>query len=106
MKIDPAYPFATIVNFAKGETAARSTARRFNSILSHFMDRKLPFLGYVPYAEAVSESISRQQPVTTLYPDSLVTQEFQYIAQTLSSISQTDSASLAGNKNLPLEITN
>lgn len=106
MEIDPAYPFATIVNFAEDESGARSTAARFNSILNHFMERELPFMGYIPATEEIRKSINRQTPVTKLYPDSLVTKEFRYIAQTLSSISKTGSDELEQGKNLSMEMTN
>jgi len=91
MEIDPAYPFATIVNFAEDEADARNTATRFNSVLEHFMGRELPFLGYIHTGDRIRDSISQQTPAVRLYPDSQVSQEFAYIAQTLSGIAQSGS---------------
>jgi flagellar biosynthesis protein FlhG len=105
MDIDPAYPFATIVNFADDASGARSTASRFNSILNHFMDRDLSYLGYISASDEIRDSIRQQVPVTKLHPDSLVTQEFRYIAQTLIGISKTGSDSLE-TKNLSMKMTN
>lgn len=105
MDIDPAYPFATIVNFANDEAGARSTASRFNSILDHFMGRDLPFLGQIPASDKIRDSIKKQVPVTKMYPESIVSQEFRYIAQTLISISKTGSNTLEA-KNVSMEMTN
>ncbi len=105
MDIDPAYPFATIVNFANDESGARSTASRFNTVLDHFMGRDLPFLGQIPASDEIRDSIKQQVPVTTLHPEAIVTQEFKYIAQTLISISKTGSDALEA-KNISMEMTN
>lgn len=85
MNIDPIYPFATIVNFAGNKKEAESTAARFNSILNHFMNRDLPYLGYIRSSEKIRDSIRRQQPVTQLYRDSKTTKEFEYIAGILAA---------------------
>lgn len=85
MDIDPVYPFATIVNFAGNEKEAESTAARFNSILNHFMDRELPYMGHIASSKIIRDSIRRQQPVTQLYPNSNTTKEFEYIAGILAA---------------------
>lgn len=106
LSVDPAYPFASVVNFASDEEDARSTAKRFNSILSHFMSRDLPFLGYIPAAGEVRESIKSQVPVARRSPGSEASREFKYIAQTLTSISKTGDTTFQQTVNSSMEIAN
>lgn len=106
MAIDPVYPFATLVNLAADEQNAHQTADRFNSIVQHFMDRTFPYLGHISASEEIRESIRRQIPVTRLYPEAAVNREFQYIAQMLMSISQTEQAVPGQSGSWSLEPTN
>lgn len=103
MNIDPVYPFATIVNFAENEKEAQSTATRFNSILNHFLDRELPYLGYISSSKKIRDSIRRQQPVTHLYPDSKTTNEFEYISRILTASHRAGYDSLSRPSEIPME---
>lgn len=60
--MDPDYPFSCIVNRAKNETSATETFRRFNSILSYFMQKQALYLGFVPASPLILDSIRNQSP--------------------------------------------
>lgn len=62
LEIDPDYPFGIAVNFADDAGNARDVANRFNMIVQHFLNRQLPFFGYVPIDERVRKSVHRQKP--------------------------------------------
>lgn len=102
MNIDPVYPFATIVNFAENEKEAQSTATRFNTILNHFLDCELPYLGYVSSSKKIRDSIRRQQPVIHLYPDSKTKNEFEYIASILTASHKAGYDSLSRPAKIPM----
>lgn len=106
LNIDPAYPFASIVNFAEDENGAQSTVTRFNSILNHFLDRRLPYLGFVPSSDKIRDSIHQQKPVTSLYPNSKAAKEFEYIAKLLAGITESGYTSLSKPANLTIETSN
>lgn len=60
---DPDYPLATIVNFADSEADAESIAERFGAVTSRFTGQIPSFLGWVPYAHSIRQSVSAQIPV-------------------------------------------
>ena len=62
LEIDPAYPFGLAVNFAQDVENARDVAGRFNAIISHFMNRNLPYFGFLPLDERVRRSVHHQKP--------------------------------------------
>lgn len=85
LQIDPDFPFAGIINMCENKMEANYILTRFNRILGHFMNRELPYLGHIPYAEAIRDSISQQQPLSALHPVATQENQFQYIASALSA---------------------
>ncbi len=59
---DPAYPFATLVNFADEAREAQSVAERFGTITQHFVGRRPGYLGWVPFSSHVRRAVAEQQP--------------------------------------------
>lgn len=60
---DPDYPLATVVNYAEDEDDAEGIAERFGAITTRFMGTAPRFLGWVPYAHSIRQSVSTQTPV-------------------------------------------
>lgn len=60
---DPAYPLATVVNFADSADEAQSVADRFATITEHFTGQVPNYLGWVPFSAQVRHSVSAQEPV-------------------------------------------
>ncbi len=88
LKVDPAYPFAAIVNFARSEEEAREVLERFNSIVDHFMNRQFPYLGFIPMADVVRKSVADQQPFVRADPEGAPATEIRYIAEALIGLSK------------------
>lgn len=59
---DPDYPLGTLVNYAEDPADGESIAERFGAVTSRFLDDAPRFLGWVPYAHAIRQSVSRQTP--------------------------------------------
>ena len=59
--IDPGYPFASIVNFAKCEETAHSIHKRFNHILGYFLHKKAAYFGFIPESDGLRQSVKQQQ---------------------------------------------
>ncbi len=59
---DPAYPMATVVNFADTEEEARSVAYRFGRITQRFMLQMPAYLGWIPYSPMIRRSVAEQRP--------------------------------------------
>jgi flagellar biosynthesis protein FlhG len=81
--IDPEYPFAAIVNLAEGEKDAEDTAKRFNTILSYFLNKEAAFLGFIPSSEQIRTAIKNQVPLSRSENSGKVMNEFQFIAQNI-----------------------
>ena len=92
LEVDPAYPFAAIINFANDEDDAREVLDRFNSIVDHFMNRRFPYLGFIPMAESVRQSVTEQVPFVRTDPDGTTTEEVRYIAEALVGLSKQEPA--------------
>ncbi|MDI6402544.1 P-loop NTPase [Balneolaceae bacterium ANBcel3] len=81
--IDPTYPFASMVNFAENEQAAQDIHERFNTILQYFMNKEIPYMGFIPSSEEIRHSVKKQTPLTRLYPDSPIYKEFEFITHNI-----------------------
>ncbi len=88
LEVDPAYPFAAIVNFANDEDDAREILDRFNSIVHHFMNRRFPYLGFIPMDELIRQSVVDQKPFVRIDPDATMVEEVRYIAEALIGLSK------------------
>jgi flagellar biosynthesis protein FlhG len=62
-KSDPAYPLATVTNFAESEAEALDVADRFARISEHFTGKLPSYLGWVPFSRAIRHSVMEQTPV-------------------------------------------
>ncbi len=91
LEVDPAYPFAAIVNFANDEDDAREILDRFNSIVNHFMNRRFPYLGFIPMAESIRQSVLDQKPFVCTESESRASEEVRYIAEALIGLSKQES---------------
>lgn len=85
LQIDPDFPFAGIVNMCENKMEANYVLTRFNRILSHFLNRELPYLGHFGYDEAIRDSVSNQKPVSSLPTTTLHDSQFKLIANALSA---------------------
>ncbi len=90
--IDPDFPFATLVNQAEDSVSAEDTYNRFNSILKYFLNREIPFLGFIPKSDCVKLSIQNQQPFYQLpQGNEELVHEVNFIAQNVVSIAYSNS---------------
>jgi len=81
--IDPAYSFAGIVNFAENEETADSTYQRFNTILNYFLQKQIPYLGFIPASQEIRDAVQQQNPVVRAKPDSSIFHDLEFISQNL-----------------------
>lgn len=105
MQIDPAYPFSTIVNFVEEEKQAVDVVTRFNQILIHFLDRRIPYLGYLPSDPAIRQSVSEQRSLANHFPESEAAKEFRFLADTLVSYARDLPGSDGSSKSNPTTVT-
>lgn len=90
--IDPDYPFATIINQAKNKSTAEDTYQRFNSILKYFLNKELPYLGFIPFSEKVKESVNNQSSlIHSQQANEDILNELEYIAQHLIGLAHSAS---------------
>ncbi|MDR2861909.1 MAG: MinD/ParA family protein [Syntrophobacterales bacterium] len=61
--------FRLLVNMVKTESEAKEVFSRLNQATNHFLNISVEYLGHVIYDKRVSESIRKQQPFVTLFPD-------------------------------------
>lgn len=87
--IDPSYAFSSVVNFAENEEHATSTINRFNTILAHFLEQKISFMGFIPEHAQVRKAIQKQNTLLGMDPKNPINQEVEYIAQNVISLSNT-----------------
>lgn len=81
--IDPEYDFTGIVNFAGNEQSAESTFKRFNTILDYFLNKHIPYFGFIPASERIRKAIHEQRPLSIESGDQNEINEIKYIAQQL-----------------------
>lgn len=82
-KSDPAYPFGLVVNFADSAEEAQGIADRFAKITDHFTGRLPNYLGWVPFSQAIRQSVARQIPAVR--QSGPTSEAFRELAQTLVS---------------------
>lgn len=75
---DPAFPFAGVVNMADSALEAADVAERFSSLTTHFLDRKILYAGWVPFSEAVRQSVRRHTPAVS--SDGVIARAFSDLA--------------------------
>jgi flagellar biosynthesis protein FlhG len=83
--IDPAFQFASIVNFADDENSAKSTITRFNTILGNFLDKESPYLGFIPEHKQIRTAVQKQATILSLHGSDTIVGELEFIAQNLVS---------------------
>jgi flagellar biosynthesis protein FlhG len=62
--------FMVMVNMAAGSADAEAAFRRLARVAERFLRARLEYVGYVPYDDAVSQAVRRQQPVLLAAPAS------------------------------------
>lgn len=77
--------FKVVVNQCKNIKLANHTYNHFRDVVKKFLNVHLKPLGVVKKDERVSESIRKQQPMVTLYPDSSVAMSMEAMASRLIS---------------------
>jgi|TARA_R100000963_G_scaffold34707_1_gene29260 flagellar biosynthesis protein FlhG len=88
--IDPAYRFASIVNYAENEETAENTYERFNTILTYFLQKNTNYLGFIPASDRIRESVQQQKPLIHLETEPELLKEFEFIAQNIMAYAQRD----------------
>ncbi|MEX1213266.1 MAG: P-loop NTPase [Balneolaceae bacterium] len=82
-RIDPGYPFATIVNRSENVDSGADTRQRFNTVLNYFLKKELPGLGILPESDTIQRAIQTQRPLQSVDPDGPEQREFEFIAENL-----------------------
>ena len=95
LHIDPDYDFGGLVNFAENEQDAQSTIERFNTILTHFLNRKCNYMGFIPHHPQVKEAVKKQHTLLGIEPNNPINNEIEFLAQNIMSKSK-----LIGHHNL------
>jgi len=80
---DPDYPLSIVVNFADTTAEADSVADRFGEITRRFTGQTPTYLGWIPYAATIRQSVRQQHPAV-LRPGA-VCQSFVGLADTLTT---------------------
>lgn len=93
--IDPEYHFASIVNFAENEASADDTSQRFNKILSYFLHKQIPYLGFIPASNSIRKAIQEQRSVLANEADAAVIDELKYIAHNILAYVQAKEQTLS-----------
>ncbi|MFP4475857.1 MAG: P-loop NTPase [Desulfatibacillaceae bacterium] len=73
--------FGVVVNLARSAGEAHSALDALRKVCGGLDDVSLRFLGHLPYDRRMHESVTRQEAVVDLYPDSRVARGFFRIAQ-------------------------
>ncbi len=81
--LDPDYPLALVVNHADTAVEAESVAERFASITRQFTDRVPAYLGWVPFAPAIRQSVRAQTPAVRAHAS--VRPYFSALAQVIDA---------------------
>jgi flagellar biosynthesis protein FlhG len=61
--------FRLLVNMVKTEEEAKEVFTRLNQATNHFLNISVEYFGHVAYDGHISDSIRKQQPFVTLFPD-------------------------------------
>lgn len=77
--------FKLLVNGLSQPREAEAVYRTLLKVSERFLGRdiSLEYLGHIPYDDAVSKAVLKQQPVLTLYPKSRVAKSFLQMARRL-----------------------
>lgn len=77
--------FKLLVNGLSRAKEAEKVYRTLMKVVERFLGGEitLEYLGFIPYDEAISKAVKRQQPVLTLYPQAPASKAFAELAQRL-----------------------
>jgi len=76
--------FRLLINMVKTEAEAKEVFSRLNQATNHFLNISIEYLGHVTYDEHISESIRKQQPFVTLFPDAPATKCLRKLAEKIA----------------------
>ncbi len=80
---DPEYPLSIVVNFADTNSEAESVADRFGEITRRFTGQTPTYLGWIPYAASIRQSVRRQHPA--ILTPGAICQAFVGLADTITA---------------------
>ncbi|HKL18081.1 MAG TPA: hypothetical protein VJ905_03900, partial [Halalkalibaculum sp.] len=60
-----------------------STYQRFNTILNYFLQKQIPYLGFIPASQEIRDAVQQQNPVVRAKPDSSIFHDLEFISQNL-----------------------
>lgn len=86
-EIDPEYDFSGIVNFGRDERTAESTFKRFNTILGYFLNKQIPYFGFIPASSAIKKAIEEQRVLKQGAGADQEIKEIEFIAQQIIAYS-------------------
>jgi flagellar biosynthesis protein FlhG len=76
--------FILLMNMVKNESEAVSVYKHLSRVIEKFMGSiSLDYAGHIPYDSRIHESVSRREPVTCCYPQSISSRSFQRLAEYL-----------------------
>jgi len=76
--------FILLLNMVKDESEAISVYKHLSRVVEKFMGSiSLDYAGHIPYDKHIHESVSRREPVTCCYPQSVSSQSFKQLAEYL-----------------------
>ncbi len=76
--------FILLMNMVRDESEAVSVYKHLSRVIEKFMGSiSLDYAGHIPYDKHVHESVSRREPVTCCYPQSVSSRSFRQLAEYL-----------------------
>jgi flagellar biosynthesis protein FlhG len=76
--------FILLMNMVKDQSEAVSVYEHLSRVIEKFMGSiSLDYAGHIPYDKHIHESVSRREPVTCCYPQSVSSQSFKQLAEYL-----------------------
>jgi flagellar biosynthesis protein FlhG len=75
-----------LVNGARDGAEANLVFRQLDIAATHFLQRHLEYYGFVPYDDAVRDSILLQRPVVDHLPQSAASRSFRILASRITNL--------------------
>jgi flagellar biosynthesis protein FlhG len=77
-----------LINLANNKQEALEVFEKLNSVINHFLNLEVGFLGFLPRDVAVERAVQIQEPLISAFPKSSITTQLKFIARRLLSANE------------------
>jgi flagellar biosynthesis protein FlhG len=85
-----------LINYAANKREALEVFDKLASVINHFLNVRVNFLGFMPRDSSIPRAVHRQQPLIKLYPKSPAANQIKFMTRKLLNLDVVRSGKMSG----------